>query len=1169
MKSIRRKQAAVVLSILAAVCPCAFGLNPALDINQYAHTSWKVREGFCKGVIRAIAQTLDGYLWLGTDFGLLRFDGVRAVPWQPPGGEHLPSSDIRSVQVARDGRLWIGTFSGLASWKNGKLTQYPELDGQTIEALLEDREGTIWVGGWTPSVGRLCKVQSGNMQCYGEDGRFGSGVSALYEDRGGNLWAGGTTGLWRWKPGPPKVYPVPDPANRIYALIESDDGGILIVKNSGITKLRNGKAQPYPLPAGLQFRPHRLLRDRSGGLWIGALVDGGLLHIHKGRTDLFNRTDGLSDDTVSSLFEDREGNIWVSTADGLDRFRDFAIPTISVQQGLSSRGVASILAGRDGSMWLGTSDGLNRWNKGQITIYRKPSLRPLRAGYSANGITAASGAYLSETVREVTDRGLPENGVDSLFEDGRGQIWVATHSGVAILKSDRFFPVPSVPYGIVFSITEDRAGIWMSHQEGLFHLLQERVVEHIAWAKLGHKGPASALLHDAVQGGLWLGFREGGIAYFKDGQLRASYTGAEGLAEGMVDDLYIDGDAALWAATEGGLSRIKDGRVLTLTSQNGLPCNIVHWMMEDDAHSVWLHLSCGLVRIARSELDAWASGSKQAIQATVFDSSDGVGSHRFKAGFGSVVAKSADGRVWFLPGGGVSVIDPQHLPFNNLPPPVHIEQIIADDKARWQNLAPAVRENPSLPALTHRLEIQYTALSIVAPEKNRFKYKLEGYDANWVDAGSRRQAFYTNLPPRNYRFRVIASNNSGVWNEEGASLDIVIPPAWFQTNSFRALCAAMFLGLLWAAYQVRTGQLREQERKFREAVETMPALAFVASADGYRTFVNRRWVEYTGMTLDQASGSGWQTAAHPDDLKRVMDRWRRSVATGEPLEYEARIRRAADGEYRWFQVRAAPLRDKRGRVEKWCGVAIDIEDRKRAEQLQSDLAHTNRVSLLGELAASIAHDVNQPLAGIVSNGNACLRWLAGGPPNVDEARENALRIVRDGKRAGEIIAGLRSLYKKTPPKRELVDVNEIVSEMVLLLRGEATRHGISIRTDQAGEPPRVTADRVQLQQVLMNLMLNAIEAMKETGGVLMVKSQRDENGRVLISVSDTGVGLPGDKADQIFNAFFTTKPQGSGMGLAISRSIVESHGGRLWATSHDGCGATFSFTLPCEMAAHA
>jgi ligand-binding sensor domain-containing protein len=338
----------VMAACMLLVCRAdAFALTSSLDVSQYAHASWKNSEGFSEGIIRAIAQTPDGYLWLGTEFGLRRFDGVRAVAWEPPAGQQLLSSDIRSLQAARDGRLWIGTFRGLASWKDGKLSHYPELDGQVIEALLEDREGTIWVAGWAPSVGRLCRIQDSNIQCYGEDGRFGSGVTPLYEDRGGNLWAGATNGLWRWKPGPPTLHPMPDPAQRIYALAESDDGGILIAKHSGVTKLLNGKTEAYPLPAVLQFQPHRLLRDRSGALWIGALVDSGLLHVHDGKADPFTTANGLSGASVTAIFEDREGSIWVATVDGLDRFREFAIPTISVQQGLSSQGLGSILAARE------------------------------------------------------------------------------------------------------------------------------------------------------------------------------------------------------------------------------------------------------------------------------------------------------------------------------------------------------------------------------------------------------------------------------------------------------------------------------------------------------------------------------------------------------------------------------------------------------------------------------------------------------------------------------------------------------------------------------------------------------------------------------------------------------------------------------------------------------
>jgi len=285
------------------------------------------------------------------------------------------------------------------------------------------------------------------------------------------------------------------------------------------------------------------------------------------------------------------------------------------------------------------------------------------------------------------------------------------------------------------------------------------------------------------------------------------------------------------------------------------------------------------------------------------------------------------------------------------------------------------------------------------------------------------------------------------------------------------------------------------------------------------------------------------------------------IASGEEVEEELRFRRT-DGEYRWFLSRVVPLRDKRGKIVKWYGAATDIQDRKRAEELQADLAHTNRVSMLGELAASISHELKQPISAAVLDAQASLRWLNRDQPDLDEARRAIVAIVKDGRRAADIIDRLRSLYRKTPPQRQSVDVDEIIGEMVLLLRGEANEYAVSIRTDLAAHLPKITADRGQLQQVLMNLMLNGVEAMKETGGVLTVKTGPGEGDQVLISVSDTGVGLPAGRADEIFNAFFTTKPQGSGMGLAISRSIMESHGGRLWATSHDGRGATFHFTLP-------
>jgi PAS domain S-box-containing protein len=467
-----------------------------------------------------------------------------------------------------------------------------------------------------------------------------------------------------------------------------------------------------------------------------------------------------------------------------------------------------------------------------------------------------------------------------------------------------------------------------------------------------------------------------------------------------------------------------------------------------------------------------------------------------------------------------------------------------------------------LPSRVHYLTIDYTALSFTVPEKVRFRYKLEGLDPGWREVINDRKVQYSNPPPRHYRFRVIAANNSGVWNEQGDTLEFDIPPAWYQTLWFRALCAVALFLFLWWAYLLRVRHLRDQERKLRDVIETIPTFAWTTLPDGSVDFVNHHWKEFTGLSTARTVGSGWQEAVHPEDLKRHAEKWRGSITTGELFESEVRYRRAEDGQYRWFLARAVPLRDTRGKIMKWYGTSTDIEDRKRAELLRAELVHLNRITTMGELVASISHELKQPITASVVNAKTALRWLKRDPPNVNEASESTNKIVESSKLAVEIIDRLRSLYKKGLPKRESLVLNELIGDMIAMLRTEAARHRVAIRADLTGDVHTVSADRVQIQQVLMNLILNGIEAMKDAPGILTVKSELDQDGRASISIADTGVGLPADNADQIFEAFFTTKSNGSGMGLAISRSIIESHGGRLWATRNLGAGATFHFTLP-------
>jgi PAS domain S-box-containing protein len=493
--------------------------------------------------------------------------------------------------------------------------------------------------------------------------------------------------------------------------------------------------------------------------------------------------------------------------------------------------------------------------------------------------------------------------------------------------------------------------------------------------------------------------------------------------------------------------------------------------------------------------------------------------------------------------------------------------------------------------------------------------------------------------------------------------------------------------------------LQHSEDRLRLVIDTIPAHVWSTRPDGSVDFVNRRWLETTGLSMEDALGWDWGSVVHPDDLARYVDEWRAALAAGEPTESEVRLRRA-DGKYRWWLTRNVPLRDEFGNIVNWYGTAIDIEERHRAEdalrrseaylaeaqrlsktgsfgwsvstgeirwseesfrifqydrttkptvelilkrvhpedavrvkqtiesasmngknfeheyrlvmpdnsvkyvhvvtnalsdksgriefvgavkdvteskhadealrEAQANLARVSRVTTMGELTASLAHEIKQPIAAAVTNAKTCLRWLGRDQPDVAEAREAAARNIKDITRASDIISSISLLFKKGALQRELVDLNELIREMIVLLRSEANRYSVSIRTELAEDLPKVMADRVQLQQVFMNLMLNGIDAMKETtgGGELTIKSEAGD-AQLLISVSDTGVGLPLKQAEQIFKAFFTTKDKGTGMGLPISRSIIESHGGRLWVTDNSGRGATFQFTLPRTVAVHA
>jgi PAS domain S-box-containing protein len=355
-------------------------------------------------------------------------------------------------------------------------------------------------------------------------------------------------------------------------------------------------------------------------------------------------------------------------------------------------------------------------------------------------------------------------------------------------------------------------------------------------------------------------------------------------------------------------------------------------------------------------------------------------------------------------------------------------------------------------------------------------------------------------------------------------------------------------------------------------LQRLPVSAWTLKPDGTPDFVNQVWLEFAGQTLDfvRSHPEAWMTAVHPEDRETAARSFWNGVHSGQGFAMEVRSLRAQDGAYRWHLIQAVALRDSEGGVRRFIGTTTDIDDQKRTEealrQSQGDLARINRVTTMGELTATLAHEISQPISGAVTNADLCLLMLGDDKPDLDQLRAAVTRIERDAQRAVEIIRRIRSQFERGTLDRELLDVNEITRETVALLRDEAVRYNISVRTELAADLPQPVGDRVQLQQVVMNLIVNSIEAMKHVRGTreMLIRSLRAENEQLLVSVSDTGSGFPPQLAEQIFAPFFTTKPHGTGMGLRISRSIIESHGGRLWAVGSHGHGATFHVSLPAS-----
>jgi signal transduction histidine kinase/ligand-binding sensor domain-containing protein len=880
-------------------------LDPSHQLTQFGHTAWRVRDGQLPGPPTSLTQAADGFLWIGTETGLIRFDGVQFVPWSPPEGMRLPDDRIVAVLGARDGSVWIGTGNGLAQWKDGKLVVHARVG--RFGALLEDREGVVWAG-HTRALSELpplCRSAAGDFRCFGSSDSLPLHfVSALHEDRNGELWIGGDTGVCRWRSGNPDCHTIPgmaDSGNKfgVFSIIDDPEGGLWAGTGSiGLWRLASGRWTRYSEASTPGVDSESLLADRRGTTWIGT-TSHGLLRLVAGRTEHVTRADGLSGDTVTELFEDREGNVWAVTASGLDRFRDVKVGTVTAREGLPGAGsIVSVTAARDGGVWIADSRALLRFETGAVS-----------ASWEGG-------------------RELPGNGPTSLLEDSRGRLWVGMDDGLAWRECDRFFQVRTQDggaIGVVRAMAEDRNGdLWVATIDPAHAFVRVReggVVEVFSVEKLGGQRVDAILAHP--DGGVWIGLTNSELRLYKNGRFNSIAPAVPGSKR--IRSLFDD-SRGLWEVSNQGLGRFRNGRLDVLDSAAGLPCNDIESAERGDDGSLWLKAACGLVHITADALDSWSENPERRIGVRVFDAVDGA-----QAGLSPFTprsAKSLDGRLWFaIEWGGLQVVDPKNLNENVVPPPVQLVRVIAD-----RTVYPLGSEL-RLPPRTRDVEIGYTAPSLTAPEKVRFRYRLEGADDDWHDVGNRREAFYSNLKPGPYRFSVVACNNDGVWNTEGATLAFSIRPAFHQTYGFLGACVLAAGGLGWAGYRLRVRQIQTSlDRRFEERLAERSRIArelhdtllqgFISASMQLHVVVDQlpadspdaarlnRVLELMGRVIEEGRNAvrGLRVpGGDPDDLETAFSR------IGSELNVDEKVRFRITGEGHARPLRAS-IRDEVHRI---------------------------------------------------------------------------------------------------------------------------------------------------------------------------------------------------------------------------------------------------------------
>jgi len=750
----------------------------ALDSDHYVHSVWQRQEGLMQPTIRVVTQTRDGYLWLATWGGLVRFDGVSFTTFDLQNTPLLKDNAINALVEDHDGALWIGTASaGMLRLKDGAFSSYTTSEGLSsnyIHSLYVDVAGTLWIG----TDGGLNRLTAGKFTSYTTaDGLTGNSITSLCEDRERNIWIGTSdAGVMKFKDGKFTAYDhslglYPNVIDVIY---EDHLGRMWFGTGQGLQFLQNGRFVTYPEELK-EDSISAILEDRAGSLWVGT-YNSGMKRIKEGNVTSYDSYNGLSANTVQAIFEDREGSLWVGTDNGgLNRMKVGDFSSFTVEDGLVADVVLSISQEPNGGLWIGTNKGISRYQSGAFQNYSRPAYplaltKTLYAGHDGSIWIGANDGLLNfrngKITHYKTKDGLLDNRIRALFEDRAGNLWVGTQSeGLSKFKGGEFTNYTTkngLSNNNVRALAEDHAG------------------------------------------NLWIGTRDGGLSKLKDDKF-TSYGLATGLLSNTVISIYADAEDTVWVGTDKGLNRFKAGTFTNYTVKDGLFSNFIYSILEDDLGNLWMSSDQGVFRVNKQSLDALSNGLIKSLISTSYGTENGMSVTTCSEGNQPGAWKGSDGRLWFATIKGLVTVDPNKLTTNSQPPPVIIEQLRSD------NQIVQLEQDVAIPPGREKFEFHYTALSFVDPEKVKFRYKLERVDKEWVDAGTRRVAYYTNLPPGAYKFQVIACNNDGVWNETGASFSFSLAPYFYQNYWFYLLCIGMAILIATTFLRLRLKTLKARE----------------------------------------------------------------------------------------------------------------------------------------------------------------------------------------------------------------------------------------------------------------------------------------------------------------------------------------------------------------------